>query len=296
MPAKFFDWLSKLRPRQLLMLAGGAAIFIFVLMFLALSMVSKSAVENPVVEEEKPPPEPEKVMVEVVVAKRNIEPKVMIRSDMLELKEFAEDTIPSDAFRKISDVVDKPARAKIFRGDMLTAQKVYRDMAQAGFVQSIPPDCRAVSVGINDVTGVAGFAKPGDHVDVLLVERGDNSATTSIILQNVLLLSINKNMGIYDNPNNEDGAVNYSATAIENPALATLALRPEEVMKLISASKLGEIYLMLRPLVAEESYTDYTEYRVNSAKISKPEPKPAAAAEETPPPEPPKIKIIYGDD
>ena len=85
------------------------------------------------------------------------------------------------------------------QGDVLTDQKVLLDDKQAGFVGMIPPDCRAVSVAINDITGIAGFAKAGDYVDVMVVSdsREKNKVTGEILLQNVLLLAINKtSMGV----------------------------------------------------------------------------------------------------
>lgn len=285
MLSRFFDWLSKLTPRQLMMIAVVLAAIVFFGLFFTLSMISKNAAPPPVEPIDKPPPQEVKIQTRnVVVAKRNIDPRMMLTEEMLELREFPEDTIPSDAVTEIESVVNKPARAKIFKGDMLTSQKIFNDPSQAGFVYTIPPDCRAVSVGINDVTGVSGFAKPGDYVDVILVEKQDTRATSTIILENVLLLSINQNMGIYEDPKNGDENVNHDTIAINNPALATLALRADEVLKLVSASKLGEIYLMLRPLGAWNDYSYGAEYTFESIK---------ATPEEEPPS---KIEIIYGNE
>ena len=43
-----------------------------------------------------------------------------------------------------------------------------------------------------------------------------------------------------------------------------MALRPDEVLKLVSATKLGDIYLMLRPLVPQGNYYTGAEYTVES--------------------------------
>ena len=268
---KFFDWLSKLQPRQLLALSAGAAIFVFALMYLALTMMidERMAMKTLTGEETQPV---EIKMSPVVVATQDIEPRVMLSRNMLEIKEMPVESIPEGAVTEISAIVNLPTRANIFKGDIMTAQKVYRNLDQGGFVGAIPPDCRAVSVNVNDVTGVAGFAKAGDYVDVLLLEHDDEGATSSIILQNVLLLSINKNMGIYQNPKNvgndvtNEAPVNPAAVAIDNPAIATLALVPDDVLRLVSASKLGEIYLTLRPLKPLDDYVQATEYTARSLK------------------------------
>ncbi len=312
MLSKIFDKLSTMRPRQLLALSIGMAIFIFALMFLGFTLLTKNQVTEEVKIEPVEEPPVEIQMKSVVVATRNIEPKVMLTGKMLELKEFPADSVPIDAVTDVTEIVNLPTRAKIFKGDIMTSQKVFKNTEQAGFVGSIPPNCRAVAVNINDVTGVAGFAKPGDYVDVLLVERDDGTATSSVLLQNVLLLSINKSMGIYQPPEKEDETpINPSARAIDNPAIATLALRPEDVLLLISASKLGEIYLVLRPFHPQSGYdygADYTAQSLRSQRkqqeeqqnISTPaleiaQPAPEEFLKATKPKQDSGFDIIYGN-
>ena len=267
---RIFDWLSNLRPRQLFLLAAVSALIIFGIMYMVLKFLGiDSASFSGRGENSEPVEQPQVRMVSVVVAARNIEPQSMILSSMLTTKEIPENNVPSDAVTDAADITNKPAKVRIMKDEIVSYNQVYRTMEQAGFVGSIPPDCRAVSIDVSDVTGVAGFAKPGDYVDVLVIETDNGSVTSRLILQNVLLLSINKNMtGNTSAPestsgegeSNEESSVNPATKAIENPALATLALRPDEVLQLISASKIGEIYLMLRPLVPQGDYYTGAEY------------------------------------
>lgn len=285
MIGRFFDWLTNLRPRQLFMLAGGSAIIIFCIMYIGFTKfaIDRSLPINLAEEElEGPPPIP---TVNVVVATRNIEPKSMIVSSMLGYKEIPQDQVPPEAVFEPADISNKPAKVRILKDEIITHQMVYRNIEQSGFVGSIPPDCRAVSIQLNDVTGVAGFAKPGDYVDVMMIENDDATVISRLILQNVLLLSINKSMtdevqpepqpqpqqqGEGEQQQPQESTVNPATKAIENPALATLALRPDEVLKLVSASKIGEIYLMLRPLVPQgDYYYNDTEYSMESLKGKK---------------------------
>ena len=183
-----------------------------------------------------------------------------------------------------------------------------------------------MSINVNGITGVDGFAKPGDHVDLLLVENSEGTASANVLLQNVLLLSINQSMSAEVS----DGD-NSAAAAISNPSIATLALQPAEALQLISASKLGEIYMMLRPFNPREMYVDDLKYTAMSVAAQKKreqaekekstppptqEPQvvpsfpppvvaetvktpelPVTVEEETPPAPPPvpKIEIIQGD-
>ena len=291
---RIINRINDLRPRQILMLAVAAGALMFLVIFLAFQ--SK---DEPVVIEQKPIVE----MVPVVVAKVNIPPRTRIQDTMLQMKDLPADAVPEGAIKNFGDVRDVAVKVSIFAGDVLTIQKVFAEKTDEGFIGAIPADCRAVSISVNDLTGVAGFAKPGDKVDLLLVEKGEHRATTNVLLQNVPLLSINQDTG--------SGVVDGSVTseAISNPTIATFALPPREVLKLISASRVGEIYMMLRPANPNQAYVPEMEFTIESIdsipKNSNPRSAlPSASAPAKPAPQipsappmslTPKIEIIQGD-
>ena len=258
-------WLNDLNPKQLLVLAGIVMFMMFSVIYFFLSWWTARDVaeENPV------EPVTVSVMQSVVVAKSDIPSQTVLKDEMLEIKEVPENLVPSDAVTEISSIINKSSKTPIFAGDVVTKKKLTTDINQNTFVGSIPPDCRAVSISVNEVTGVDGFAKPGDKVDLILVENDENkSVTTTVFLQNVLLLSINKNMDkSHDTKTEETG--NATGEAIENPSTATFALRSDEVLKLIAASKLGEIYLTLRPLKPTDNSSDNLAYTINSINANK---------------------------
>ena len=266
---KLINKLNDLRPRQLLMLAGAAAIFMFLVVYAAMSFI----IGREVVKEE----EVEKKAInttQVVVAKVNIPPRTRIQESMLQLKQLPVEMVPEGSITSFKDILDVQVKVSIFAGDILTIQKVFAEKNDEGFIATIPLDCRAISISVNDITGVAGFAKPGDYVDLLLVEKSQYSATTNVLLQNVQLLSINKDMT--GTTVLSDGNVT-STTAINNPTIATFALHPEDVLKLVSASKLGEIYMSLRPSKPHNMYTGEVEYTIESINAPRPEPQPEPA-------------------
>lgn len=294
---KIINKLNDLRPRQLIILAVVAAVLMFITIYTGMSLLTKQEIIVQPQEQAPPPPTVEKTSV--VVAKVNIPPRTRIQDTMLQMKELPVDLVPEGAIKSFDDVLNVQVKVSIFAGDVLTIQKVFTDKSAEGFVGTIPPGCRAISINVNEVTGVAGFAKPGDFVDLLLVEKSDYSVTTSVLLQNVPLLSVNQDMG--------DSMVNTGGSAISNPTIATFALHPEDAMKLISASKLGEIYMSLRPADSQGIYSGAVEYTIES--INSPnKPVPAesipAIPENTPvmplpelplTPAAPTIEIIQGD-
>ena len=295
MISRILNYLNNLNVRQVLILAGISAGLMFAAIFLFLSAYTSK--EEEIIETESAEETPE--MTSVVVAKSDIAPRIKISDAMLEVKDIPSKDVPSGAITDKSDIIDKPAKITILAGDVITVRKLYKNEEQSGFVGTIPADCRAISIPVNDVTGVAGFAKPGDYVDLLLVENDTTSATTNIILQNVLLLSINQSMD--RNEVSKEGE-NTSNVAIPNPSIVTVALRPPEALKLVSASKLGDIYLMLRPARPLENYVEGMEYKIISANNPPAPvlPAPSEPAEEIKPPEEEKrekvIEIIEGDE
>ena len=253
--------LNDLRPRQLLILAGCAAFIMFLTIYAIMNILQEDEASKAA----KKPIE----TVQVVVAKTNIPPRTRIQESMLQLKEMPVDMAPEGVIQNFKDVLDVQVKVSIFAGDILTIQKVFAEKSDEGFIATIPLDCRAISISVNDITGVAGFAKPGDFVDLLLVEKSQYSVTTNVLLQNVQLLSINKDM-----TGNNVAAENAvtTTTAINNPSIVTFALKPEDVLKLVSASKLGEIYMSLRPTKPKNSYTSEMEFTLESVNAPQPEP------------------------
>ncbi|MBR5914678.1 MAG: Flp pilus assembly protein CpaB [Selenomonadaceae bacterium] len=316
---KLFNKLNDLNPRQLLILAGIVMFLMFITIYIFLSwFTAKEELDKPVNE----PAQLETVAKQiVVVAKTDIPPLTVINLDMLQTKEIAADLVPEGAITSVEKVLNIPAKTEIFAGDVITERKLASDMKGSTFVGSIPADCRAVSISVNEITGVDGFAKPGDKVDLILVETDKNRrVSTSILLQDVLLLSINKNMDKTNTTTTTESGQVVTA-AIDSPSIATFALHPDEVLRLVSASKIGEIYLTLRPLKPSTRYSGSTAYEMDSVLANKlqeekqqPEPEPEKKEEVKPPVtekvepvkekpaevapqniEPETFEIIYGD-
>ena len=265
----FADLSEKLTYRHWVLLAGIASLVLGLLVFAGLNGMGANEEAKPV------------NTIHVVVAKQDIAPKTIIKESMVEVREVPASMVSDDAVREVSDIVNKPAKVEILKDDIISTRKVLMDITMAGFTGDIPPECRAISIAITDVTGVAGFAKPGDYVDVMLIAKGDEKMTGRIVLQDVLLLAINKNAeqkqkavgdgssgdtkktGDSVDSNNQSDKKNADAPkdgAISDLATATLALLPEDALKLITEAQEGTLYLALRPYKPRDKFTTDTRY------------------------------------
>ena len=178
----------------------------------------------------------------IVVAKTDIPAKVNITGDMVELKGFPKDFIHPNALFSLDDVIGKLAGDKIYAGEPVLSPKVVsKGESNKGLAYIIPTGKRAVSVAVNDVSGVAGLIKPGDKIDVIATMDLDSNnigrvVQTGYVLQNIEVLAVNKNM--------EENGVNE--TGNESQRTVTLAVNPSEATPLILATEKGSVRLILR--------------------------------------------------
>ena len=285
---KFFGGISesigKLSPKQLGFLAVAAGVAAAFLVGIALANVSGTRASS---DQMKP-------TVQVVVAKEDIPARAVIRESMLKMESVPADRIPDGAVSDIADAVGKPATVPIMQGDVVTTKKILSDPQAAGFTGMIPANCRAISIPVTDITGISGFAKPGDYVDVMLIRKGDKNGGRvdgEIIMQNVLLLAINKNASA-ETPNEGNGDKKKKAkedasskAAAQPMATATLALRPDDALRLAVAAQSGTIYLVLRPYHPQDSVVLDTEFSIDGANDEAP-PQTTAPSSEPPAPQP----------
>ena len=263
--------MERLTPRQLLIACGVVALLIFLLIYFTLTRLTAEKPKPA----PNPTPQPKQVQVKditVVSAKTSIPERTLIKEDMLRLITMPSNKVPNGALMSTTDLVGRPTRVAINQGEIITTQKVFASILDMGLSGRIPPDCRAITVGISDVTGVAGFAQPGDYVDVMLVSSQveNNKVISEMILQNVLLLAINQRVEEPDNSSAQGSAKGKNQTGgnqakVEKPVMATMALVPEDAMKLAAKAQLGQIYLVLRPYRPANGVSDDTYYSVTKA-------------------------------
>ncbi|WP_294160616.1 Flp pilus assembly protein CpaB [uncultured Selenomonas sp.] len=290
LPSGLSGGLKKLSYRQMLMLSALAALLCGALVLFLLP----GGDEEQQAQEEAAAP----ARVKVVVAKQDIQPRTLVKETMLEVVEMPPDILPEGAVTDMVAVIDRPASVPIQKGDILTDKKVLVDPRMAGFTGLIPENCRAMSVPITDVTGIAGFARPGDYVDVMVVSKGQNRIEGEIVLQNVLLLGINKTggdgtqaaqsaSGDKDKEKKDDKDSKDKDKEQSNPsevkassdamATATLAVTPDDALKLAVASQKGTVYLVLRPFHPKDVFTVNTDYFMLTDKGQQAQSQPAAA-------------------
>jgi pilus assembly protein CpaB len=183
-------------------------------------------------------------MRDVVVAVSDIPFGHVIDANKLTLRSWPASAVPEGAFLSIGDVIgsgdDKPRRAKFLlaEGDLLVANKVSDFGEQVTIAERIDPRMRAVTVRVDDMTGVGGLIAPSDRIDLTLTRVVDQNLTTSTILQDVEVLGIDQSGGASNNP----GRVKA----------VTVQVEPNDAQKLALAQQAGTLSLSLRHIDAAD--------------------------------------------
>lgn len=181
--------------------------------------------------------------VKVAVAKVKIPPRQVINEQMVEFTEMPSNYVNPTALGSPGEVLGKVSRSEIYPGEQIIKNKLAsaNDPGE-GLAMMVEPGRRAMTVAVNDVTGVAGMLRPGDHVDVLGTVAVGKDTLTSTIVQNIKILAVNRATANSPNDNKQPQTGNI-----------TLSLSPYEAQHVTLASEKGTIRVLLRtPADAEK--------------------------------------------
>jgi pilus assembly protein CpaB len=173
---------------------------------------------------------------EVVVAARPLALGTPLTAQDLALLTWPGKTHPAGYFPRIQDCVGRSLITPIAKNEPIMEAKLAPKEAGVGLPAAIPVGMRAVSVRVDDVVGVSGFAMPGTMVDVLATgtpQGGDDSLTRTII-QDVRVLAAGQTV--------EQDKQGKPHTV----GVVTLLLTPKQADELTMASTDNRIHLALR--------------------------------------------------
>jgi len=172
----------------------------------------------------------------LVVAARPLPVGQTVKADDVMTMKVPVDQFPKDGFEKVAEVLERPVISSVLAEEPLREGRLGQRGAGVGLAPMIPLGMRAVSVRVNEVVGVAGFALPGMRVDVLVTGKPPQreGSITRTVLQNILVLSAGHNI----EPDAKGQPI--------NAAVVTLLVSPEQAETIILAGNEGRVQLVLR--------------------------------------------------
>lgn len=228
--------------------------------------------------------------ITVVVAAADLPVGARLEEKDLRLVRLPAGDLPSGYFQATAEAVGRGVVMPIAKNEILLPNKVAPVNGGAGMQAVIPPGMRAVSVKVNDVVAVAGYAVPGTRVDVLLTgnanrDNDPGKVLTTTVLENVQVIAAGQKL--QTNANGQP----------ENVPVITLLVSPEDAQKLTLAASEGRIQLALRnPLDVDPAAPDTVQNAALYNLPAAPAPKRKAAPKkaEAPPAEVYVVETIRG--
>jgi pilus assembly protein CpaB len=207
----------------------------------------------------------------VVVAAVDIPAFTPITVDMVSFKQIPMGYAHQLSAHTVDEVVGFVTQGAIIAGEEILPSKLKQfGETDSGLSYVVPEGMRAMTVSVDEVSGVAGFIQRGDYVDVLsyttatvqtvkteqtldgtqqTTQTAQAVSTTVIAAQNVRVVAIGMSMTA-NAPVAEDG------TAVATYGSVTLLLTPEDAMRVMQGSKSGVIALILRASGDHEQNTE----------------------------------------
>jgi pilus assembly protein CpaB len=173
----------------------------------------------------------------VVVAKTKVGPANLLSGGQLTTDVWHQEKIPSGTFGKVDQVAGRVTATSLMPGELVTENKLAPKGTVPGITALLSPNQRAMTVKVDEASGVAGFLVPGDRVDVVvIVDKGpyDKDPLAKLLLQNLKVLGTGQKME--NRPGDKPQIV----------PTVTLEVTPEEGERLALAAQEGRISLVLR--------------------------------------------------
>ena len=174
-------------------------------------------------------------LVPVVVAAREIEAGVSLEKEYLRLTDWPKGSLPQGVAHSEAALVGRVTRHVIAPNELVLEKSLMAKGSAGSLAAVITPGMRAITIPVNEVAGVAGFALPGNYVDVMLSTRDDTGQPISkIVLERVLVLAVDQDRSIKDE---SKGRVSKAVT---------VEVTPQQAERIDVARAVGNLTLVLR--------------------------------------------------
>jgi len=175
----------------------------------------------------------------IAVAATEISLGQRLAPELVKLVDWPKDSLPPGSHADIRKLEGRVLKSALQRGEPVLDAKLAPVGTQGGLSAVIAEGKRAITVRVNDVIGVAGFALPGNYVDIIVNTQKEGDRTnrdqniSKIVLEKILVLAVAQE-------------VSRDETKPRVVNAVTLEVTPEEAEKIDLARSVGSLSLVLR--------------------------------------------------
>lgn len=164
----------------------------------------------------------------------------LMLADLRKVK-YPKDTLPEGSFASKEELfpegldIGRSVLRAMDANEIVLASKVTVQGEIASITQALRPQMRAFTINVNASTGVSGFLRPGNRVDIYWtgsVDPGRNKDETHLIGSSIELVAI-------------DQSTDRNSTQTSIPSTVTVQVSPADVARLAQAQAEGKLSLSL---------------------------------------------------
>jgi len=177
----------------------------------------------------------------VAVAAIDLNIGQQIQAEHVKMIDWPSGSVPAGAFADPALLKERVTRIGVLRDEPLLETKLAPKGTKGGLSAVIAEGKRAITVRVNDVVGVAGFALPGNYVDVIVSTKDESKSKdeqniSKIVLEKILVLAVGEE-------------ASRDETKPKVVKAVTLEVTPQEAEAIDLARSVGQLSLVLRSQV-----------------------------------------------
>jgi len=191
------------------------------------------------------------------VAARPLPRGTLARDEDFAVRSVPPERVPAGAILETADskagLPGSLVKKFVDAGNPVTLDDILRPRDRGFLASVLAPDSRAITIKVDEETGVAGLIRPGDHVDVVLTQVFDHAdpgrkAMSETVLGNVRVIAIDQEIA--------QGGRSASAQLAKVAQTVSLELTAEQVKRITVAKQLGRLSLAVRAAVDQWNKVD----------------------------------------
>ena len=239
--------------------------------------------------------------LQVIVAQRDLQMGTRLQPDMLQTLAWPKAAAIQDPLTTLDQAVGRVIHMPVLRGEPLLQSKLAAEGEKGGLSSVLAPGQRAVTVKVNEIVGVAGFALPGNFVDVMVnTPDSQEQPVSKIVIERIQVLAVAQDVSTNENKPRVVNAV-------------TLQVSPQQAEQIDLARSVGTLSLVLRshsdttpvqtagarkldllPQVATAMVATAAKTAAPRPRANRPAPPTTTPTPSTAQPEPARLEVIRG--
>lgn len=184
-------------------------------------------------------------MQTVLVANKDIPLYSQLDESLVKVTQVPKAYLQPGAVSHMEDLIGQISSAPIIAGEQILGTKILRFGAESGASMKIPSGMRAISIAVDDITGVSQLVQPDDFVDLLATfDFGDQAQSRRYVytlFENIQVLAVQQDLGntfsALSRKKKEGGLLDNLKTTPKTGSSVTytVVVTPEDAQRLVLA-------------------------------------------------------------